>query len=46
MDANPLWTTSSADWLCDDVGITVGWGVVYLLITFIQLRRLGPHRRR
>ena len=46
MDADPLWTTSSADWLRDDAGIMVGWGVVYLQITSIQLRRLGPRRRR
>ena len=44
-DADPLWTTSSAAWL-RDVGITACWAVVYLLITWIQLRRLGPRRRR
>jgi ABC transport system ATP-binding/permease protein len=44
-DADPLWTTSSADWL-RDVGITAGWAAVYLLVTLIQLRRLGPRRRR
>ncbi|HEX7160289.1 MAG TPA: ATP-binding cassette domain-containing protein [Trebonia sp.] len=44
-DADPLWTTSSADWL-RDVGITAGWALVYLVITLIQLRRLGPRRRR
>jgi hypothetical protein len=44
-DADPLWTTSSADWL-RDVGVTVGWALVYLVITLIQLRRLGPRRRR
>ena len=44
-DADPLWTTSSADWL-RDVGITAGWALVYLAITLIQLRRLGPRRRR
>jgi ABC transport system ATP-binding/permease protein len=44
-DADPLWTTSSADWL-RDVGVTAGWAVVYLLVTLVQLRRLGPRRRR
>ena len=43
-DADPLWTTSSADWL-RDVGITAGLGLLYLLITWVQLRRLGPRRR-
>jgi ABC-type multidrug transport system ATPase subunit len=43
-DADPLWTTSSANWL-RDVAITAGLGLLYLLITWIQLRRLGPRRR-
>jgi ABC transport system ATP-binding/permease protein len=43
-DADPLWTTSSADWL-RDVGITAGLGLLYLLVTWIQLGRLGPRRR-
>jgi energy-coupling factor transporter ATP-binding protein EcfA2 len=43
-DADPLWTTSSVDWL-RDVGITAGLGLLYLLVTWIQLRRLGPRRR-
>ncbi|HEX3923934.1 MAG TPA: ATP-binding cassette domain-containing protein [Streptosporangiaceae bacterium] len=43
-DADPLWTTSSANWL-RDIGITAGLGLTYLLVTWIQLRRLGPHRR-
>jgi ABC-type multidrug transport system ATPase subunit len=43
-DADPLWTTSSADWL-RDVGITAGLGLLYLLVTWIQLHRLGPRRR-
>jgi hypothetical protein len=29
-----------------DLGITAGWAVLYLLVTLIQLRRLGPRRRR
>jgi ABC transport system ATP-binding/permease protein len=44
-DADPLWTTSSANWL-RDVGITAGWALIYLVVTWIQLRRLGPRRRR
>ena len=43
-DADPLWTTSSADWL-RDIGVTAGLGLLYLLVTWIQLRRLGPRRR-
>jgi ABC-type multidrug transport system ATPase subunit len=43
-DADPLWTTSSADWL-RDVGVTAGLGLLYLLVTWVQLRRLGPRRR-
>jgi ABC-type multidrug transport system ATPase subunit len=44
-DADPLWTTSSGNWV-RDVAITAGWAVVYLLVTLVQLRRLGPRRRR
>ncbi len=44
-DADPLWRTSSGDWL-RDVGITAGWALIYLVITLVQLRRLGPRRRR
>jgi hypothetical protein len=43
-DADPLWATSSANWL-RDVGITAGIAAFCLVITFIQLRRLGPRRR-
>jgi ABC-type multidrug transport system ATPase subunit len=44
-DADPLWRTSSGDWL-RDVGIMAGWALIYLVITLVQLRRLGPRRRR
>jgi len=44
-DADPLWRTSSGNWL-RDIGITAGLAVLCLLVTFIQLRRLGPRRRR
>src|SRR3984885_4302093 len=44
-DADPLWNTSSGDWL-RDVGITAGWALVYLAVTLVRLRRLGPRRRR
>jgi hypothetical protein len=43
-DADPLWTTSAGDWL-RDLAVTAGLGLLYLLITWIQLRRLGPRRR-
>ena len=44
-DADPLWTTSAGDWV-RDLGVTAGWAALYLLATLIQLRRLGPRRRR
>jgi ABC-type multidrug transport system ATPase subunit len=44
-DADPLWTTSAANWL-RDLGITAGWAALYLTVTLVQLRRLGPRRRR
>jgi ABC transport system ATP-binding/permease protein len=43
--ADPLWNHTSATWL-RDIGFTVALAVVYLTITWIQLRRLGPRRRK
>jgi ABC transport system ATP-binding/permease protein len=44
-DADPLWTTSAANWV-RDLGVTAGWAALYLAVTLVQLRRLGPRRRR
>ena len=44
-DSDPLWTTSAGDWL-RDLGITAGWAALYLAVTLVRLRRLGPRRRR
>ena len=43
--ADPLWNHTSATWL-RDVGFTLALGVVFLIVTWIQLRRLGPRRRK
>jgi len=42
--ADPLWRHTSANWL-RDVGLTVGLALIFLLLTWISLRRLGPRRR-
>ena len=43
--ADPLWNHTSGTWL-RDIGLTVGLAVVFLIVTWIQLRRLGPRRRK
>ncbi len=43
--ADPLWNHTSGTWL-RDIGFTVGLAVVFLIVTWIQLRRLGPRRRK
>jgi ABC transport system ATP-binding/permease protein len=43
--ADPLWNHTSATWL-RDIGFTVALAVVFLIVTWIQLRRLGPRRRK
>ena len=43
--ADPLWNHTSAAWL-RDIGFTVALAVVYLIITWIQFRRLGPRGAR
>jgi ABC transport system ATP-binding/permease protein len=43
--ADPLWNHTSATWL-RDIGFTVALAVLYLIITWIQLRRLGPRQRK
>ena len=43
--ADPLWNHTPGTWL-RDIGLTVGLAVVFLIVTWIQLRRLGPRRRK
>jgi hypothetical protein len=43
--ADPIWSHTPSTWL-RDIGITVALAVVFLIITWIQLRRLGPRRRK
>jgi ABC-type multidrug transport system ATPase subunit len=43
--ADPLWRHTSGNWL-RDMGFTTGLAVVFLVLTWIRLRRLGPRRRR
>jgi len=43
--ADPLWNHTPGTWL-RDIGFTVGLAVVFLIVTWIQLRRLGPRRRK
>ncbi len=43
--AEPLWRHTSANWLRDMAFIIV-LAVIFLVFTWIRLRRLGPRRRR
>jgi hypothetical protein len=45
IDADPLREHTAGDWV-RDVGITAGLAIVCRLFIWIQLRRLGPRRRR
>jgi ABC transport system ATP-binding/permease protein len=40
-----VWTSSSGNWL-KDMGIMIGLGLIFVLITMWRLRRLGPRRRK
>ena len=42
---DPVWDHNSATWL-RDVGYTIGLAVIFTLIAWIQMRRLGPRRRK
>jgi ABC-type multidrug transport system ATPase subunit len=44
-NADPLWRHTSGNWL-RDMGFAIGLAVIFLLLTWIRLRRLGPRRRR
>jgi ABC-type multidrug transport system ATPase subunit len=43
--ADPLWRHSSGNWL-RDMTFMIALAVIYLVVTWIRLRRLGPRRRR
>ena len=43
--ADPLWNHTPGTWL-RDIGLTVGLAMVFLIVTWIQLRLLGPRRRK
>jgi ABC transport system ATP-binding/permease protein len=42
---DPLWAQNPGNWL-KDMGALVGLGLVFTLITWFQMRRLGPRRRK
>jgi len=43
--SDPLWRQTSGNWL-RDMGVMIGLAVVFLLLAWIRLRRIGPRRRR
>jgi hypothetical protein len=43
--ADTLWGHTSGDWT-RDVIVTLGIAAIFLVITFVSLRRLGPRSRR
>jgi ABC-type multidrug transport system ATPase subunit/ABC-type multidrug transport system permease subunit len=42
---DPLWDQSSGNWL-KDMGVLVGLGVLFTLLAWLRMRRLGPRRRK
>jgi hypothetical protein len=42
-NADPLWRPASGNWL-RDMGLTVGLGLVFAVLTWIRLRRVGVRR--
>ena len=40
-----LWEHTQSQWLTD-MGVTIGLGLLFVLLTWIFLRRLGPRRRK
>ncbi len=42
---DPIWAHTSANWL-RDMGYTIGLAVIFTLLTWIKLRRIGPRRRK
>ncbi len=43
--SDTLWAQSSTNWL-RDMGVMIGLAVIFTLLAWIRLRRLGPRRRR
>jgi hypothetical protein len=42
---DPLWMQTSSNWL-RDMGLMIGLAAACSVLTWIQLRRVGPHRRK
>ena len=42
---DPLWIQTSQHWL-RDMGVMIGLAVIFALLAYIRLRRLGPRRRK
>ncbi len=42
---DPIWAHTSSNWL-RDMGYTIGLAVIFTLLTWIKLRRIGPRRRK
>jgi len=42
---DPQWAQTSANWL-RDMGVMIGLAVVFTVLAWIRLRRLGPRRRK
>jgi cyanate permease len=42
---DPLWRQSSGNWL-HDMGMLIALGVIFALLAWLRMRRLGPRRRK
>jgi hypothetical protein len=42
---DPLWVHSATNWL-RDMGLQIALAVIFTLIAWVRLRRLGPRRRK
>ncbi len=42
---DPLWAPTASNWL-HDMGMLIALGVVFALLAWLQMRRLGPRRRK
>jgi ABC-type multidrug transport system ATPase subunit len=42
---DPLWAQTSGNWL-HDMGLLIALGVVFTLLAWLRMRRLGPRRRK
>jgi hypothetical protein len=40
-----LWVHTASQWLTD-IAVTIGLGLLFVLITYVILRRMGPRRRK